>query len=71
MDMTNATIPITVLTKTIKKYAQHSTSPSEKHVLYTLTENLGGEIRAIVPGFNETEFLNQCGVKPEWATTAA
>jgi hypothetical protein len=71
MDTKNATVPVTVIIKTLNNYARHATSPGEKHMVFTFTEQLAGEIRGIVPGFSETEFLQACGVKPEWATAAA
>lgn len=71
MDTKTATIPVSTVAKVIKKYALHATSANERHLMYALTEQLGGEINQATPGFSETEFLNQCGVKPEWAHEAA
>lgn len=71
MDTKNTTVPVGTLAKVLKNYAMHSTSPVEKHCIFTVTEELGAEIKQITPGFNEQEFQRECGVKPEWATAAA
>ena len=71
MDTKTATIPVGTVAKVIKNYALHATAANERHLMRALTEQLAGEINLVTPGFNETEFLNQCGVKPEWAHEAA
>lgn len=65
------TVPVGTIKKVLNNYARHASTAQEKHFIFSLCEQLGGEIRSISSGFNEADWLQQCGVKPEWATVAA
>ena len=76
----NLTVRLGTLTHTFQNYAKRANTRQEKHYLFGIVESVGTaiaqEIRGAgsgpnAGGFSIEEWMQECGVQPEWGQLAA